>query len=68
VVKDVEELALFTSTVCFKGWYNMLIAKRNEYIDANKYGGSSFVKMSMNSVFGYDLLNEEKYTHSKLVD
>ncbi|GHU18664.1 hypothetical protein FACS189472_07320 [Alphaproteobacteria bacterium] len=67
VIEDVEELALFTRTDCFEGWYKYMIDQRNEYIDAENTGGSNYIKMSMNSSYGFDMLNEEKYSHTKLV-
>jgi hypothetical protein len=68
VIDDVEELALFTRTDCFREWYEMMMMKRIKYMLAGNSGGERYIKMCMNSSYGFDGLNEEKFAHTKIVD
>lgn len=68
VVEDVEQMAVFTRTDCFKPWVEKMKDQRVEYMKAGNKGGEKYCKLIMNGSYGFDGLNEAKYAKTKLVD
>jgi hypothetical protein len=73
-IDDVAEMAVFYRTDCFGPWYDEMIKKRIDFMSEvqadgtiGNRGGEQFCKMVMNSSYGFDGLNEEKFNKTALL-
>jgi hypothetical protein len=67
-IDDVEEMAVSYPTDCFEGFFDEMMAKRVKYMEEKNKGAEKWCKMIMNSSYGFDGLNEEKYSDTKLLN
>ena len=61
-IEDIEEISIFTSHTGFKGFVEKLTNDRQESIVEGNKGVDNFCKLNLNGSYGYDGMNEEKYT------
>jgi hypothetical protein len=62
IVDDVQEALVFTKNTAFNSFVEEFKSKRVEYIKQGNKGGEKYCKMVMNAAYGFDGLNEEKYS------
>ncbi|GHU20290.1 hypothetical protein FACS189472_11380 [Alphaproteobacteria bacterium] len=68
IVDENAEIVTFTKTDCFKKFVTTFMNRRIAAMKLGNKGYEKYCKMMMNSSYGFDILNEEKYTKTKLCD
>jgi hypothetical protein len=67
VIDDVEELAEFYRNTCFNKFVESLFNERIVAVKSKNNGMDKFLKMILNSSYGYDGLRTERYDNVKFV-
>jgi hypothetical protein len=65
VVGEVDEIATFDKADCFKEFVTSFMSRCIQTITNKKDGVETYCKMMLNSSYGFDILNEEKYSKVK---
>jgi hypothetical protein len=68
VIDEVKDISVFYKTYCFNKFVTTMMKRRIASIKEGNSGYGNYCKMMMNSSFGYDILNEQKYTKTKICD
>ena len=68
VIEDVRYIVTFTKHTGFNSFVNIFMNNRQEAIAENNKGLEMFCKISLNGSYGYDGMNTEKFTKSKILD
>ncbi len=60
-ITDVESITTFTKTDSFRGFAEDCMKKRQEALEVSNNGLALYYKMNMNSSYGYDAMNTERF-------
>ncbi|KAI5546883.1 CBG23764 family [Trichomonas vaginalis G3] len=68
IIDDVKSILTFAKNTCFHDFANEFMRVRQEAeLNGNK-GKSLFCKISLNGSYGYDAMNTQNYTKSKIME
>ncbi len=68
VIDDIETIITFNKTDCFSIFANEFMNRRQEAELQGNKGKGLFCKINMNGSYGYDAMNTEKYSTTRIVD
>jgi hypothetical protein len=61
IIDDVQESAVFSMSTPFYDFVETFMNRRIQYMQEGNRGGELYCKMIMNSSYGFDGMNQEKY-------
>ena len=66
VIDDIKTLLVFDKNTCFNKFANTFMENRQKAELEGKKGKGLFCKISLNGSYGYDAMNTENYTQSRI--
>ena len=66
IIDDIKTLLVFDKNTCFNNFANTFMANRQKAELEGKKGKGMFCKISLNGSYGYDAMNTENYTQSRI--